>query len=136
MQKIKKSYQKASSKKISVINPAKIKTGPIKGFFGSRFAQASAISIATILLVLIFQKILPPQIPLFYGLPRGEQQLAKTQALVIPSLLSLTVIIVNYTLSLFIDDDFIKKALVFTSIVSVFFSTITTIKIFFLVGSF
>ena len=100
-----------------------------------RLLQASIVSITTIARVIIFRGFLPPQLPLFYGLPKGEQQLTSSINLVIPSLISLGIIVINYSLSTLLEDDFLKKALVLTAIVCVFFSTITTIKIFFLVGS-
>ncbi len=100
-----------------------------------RLIQISFISIITIAAVLIFRKTIPPQVPLFYGLPKGEEQLAPSTNLVIPSLISLAIIITNFALSTVIKDDFLKKALVLTAIVCVFFSTITIVKIFFLVGS-
>lgn len=100
-----------------------------------RLLQASIVSIITIAGVIILRGFLPPQLPLFYGLPKGEQQLTSSINLVIPSLISLGIIVINYSLSTLLEDDFLKKALVLTAIVCVFFSTITTIKIFFLVGS-
>lgn len=100
-----------------------------------RLFQIAIVSIVTAILVLIFQKTLPPQVPLFYGLPKGEGQLTSSINLVIPSLVSLAIITINFSLLILLDDDFLKRALVLTALVCVFFSTITTIKIFFLVGS-
>ena len=104
-------------------------------FVKLRSTQGIIISVATVILILILQKRLPPEVPLFYGLPKGEYQLTSALNLTLPSLISLAIIGLNYALSIFMEDDFIQKALVFVSLVAVFFSTITTIKIFLLVGN-
>ena len=105
-------------------------------YLKSGILRVSIISLVVIVLVVILQKALPPQVPLFYGLPKGEEQLAPSINLIIPSLLSLAIVVVNSSILLIIEDDFLQKVLVFTAVVCVFFSTITTIKIFFLVGIF
>lgn len=94
------------------------------------------LAIAAIIAVVILLKWLPPQVPLYYGLPEGEAQLAPALGLILPSLVALAVLTVNVTACFFIEDDFLKKALILTAIGVTFFTTITTIKIIFLVGSF
>jgi len=96
---------------------------------------AVLINIVVVVLVFLAQNILPPEIPLFYGLPRGNEQLSTSIALVIPSLVSLAIIIVNVSISVVVEDEFLKKVLVLSGVFGVFFSTITTLKIIFLVGS-
>jgi len=78
---------------------------------------------------------LPPQIPLFYGLPEGEGQLAPDWALIIPNSTSLLILVLNILIANSIKDDFYKKILIIGAIVSTFFASITTLKIFFLIGS-
>lgn len=94
------------------------------------------ISCATIVLVILLRKFLPPEVPLFYGRPKGEEQLATSFSLIIPSLVSFSILVLNSVVSLFLEDEFLRKALVLAGVSIVFFSTITTIKIFLLVGSF
>jgi len=89
-----------------------------------------------ILLCLIAQLFLPPEIPLFYGLPEGKEQLAPTLSLIIPSAFSLILSFFNLLIAALLKDEFLRKALVVVSIAVFFLSLITTVKIFFLVGSF
>lgn len=90
----------------------------------------------SVLLVLFAQKYLPPEVPLFYGLPKSEEQLAQSTALVIPSFISLAILVLNTTLAYFINDKYIKSLLIFTDLAVVLFSTITTVKIMLLIGSY
>lgn len=94
------------------------------------------IGVVTLFLVLTLQKSLPPQVPLFYGLPKTEEQLATSTELVIPSIISIAIIIINILLTQVLDDGFLRRVLILSGVVSIFFSTITTFKIVFLVGSF
>lgn len=100
----------------------------------SIFLNLAFIAIV-LLLATLFKSILPPQVPLFYGEPEGNQQLAQSWLLILPSLISLVIIFVNYFLSLTVKEDFLKKALILSGIAATFFSAITTIKIILLVGS-
>lgn len=93
-------------------------------------------SLGTIALTLFLQKSLPPEVPLFYGLPRTEEQLVPSLSLIIPSLASIAIIVVNLLISQFLKDDYLRKVLVLVGVTGVFFATITTLKIIFLVGSF
>jgi hypothetical protein len=95
-----------------------------------------AISIFTLLISLLAQKFLPPQIPLFYGLPIGAEQLSSSFSLIIPGALSFVISLSNLLLWLKIKDDFLKKVLMTASYVIALFMAITTVKIIFLVGSF
>lgn len=87
-----------------------------------------------IFLVLLLLKLLPPQIPLFYGLAEGEEQLASDWMLILPCLVSLTIIIINLVIALNLKDEFFKKILVLTGITAGIFAIVTVVKIFFLVG--
>jgi len=94
------------------------------------------MSILTILAVLLSQKSLPPQIPLFYGLPEGEEQLTTSFGLIIPGVVSLIVAGINTLISLLLDNQFLQKSLILTSLAISAFSLVTTLKIILLVGSF
>lgn len=94
------------------------------------------INIFMVAIILLIQKWLPPQIPLFYGKPSGEEQLASSLALTLPSIVSLLILLINVSLAVVLKDEFLRKTLILTTIAVTFFSVITTIKIIFLVGSF
>jgi hypothetical protein len=94
------------------------------------------VSILTCLVALLVQTILPPLIPLFYGLPTGSEQLSPSYGLLIPGALSLIINLVNFLLWSKIQDGYLKRILLISSYIVAFFVIITTIKIIFLVGSF
>ena len=54
-----------------------------------------ALCLLNLLLILIVQKRLPPEVPLFYGLALGQEQLAKPLELAIPTIFTLFIIIIN-----------------------------------------
>jgi len=93
-------------------------------------------NIIVVLLTLLVHRWLPPEVPLFYGKPEGEEQLASSWLLVLPSLVSLLILFVNLAISSLTKSDFLKKTLVLAGIGACLFSIITTLKIIFLVGSF
>lgn len=105
-------------------------------FLKSRLLHTLLVSLVTIALVLFVRNRLPPELPLFYGLPRGEEQLTTKLGLIIPSLTSIAIILINFGLSQGLRDSYYRRILALASLASVFFSTITTIKIIALVGSF
>lgn len=93
---------------------------------------ANLIIIAAILVLL---KRLPPEIPLFYGRPESERELAKSIFLLIPPTLSIIITIINTSLVKIVKDDFIANVLLGLIVASLLFSTITVGKIIFLVGN-
>ena len=98
---------------------------------------AFGLTIGSILIVLLARtKFLPPEVPLFYGEALGEAQIGKSMGLTIPSLISLLIIVVNLLISFIVRDEFLKRVLILASLATAIFSTITTIKIILLVGSF
>lgn len=94
------------------------------------------INLITAFTAFAIQKNLPPEIPLYFGLPQGTSQLSLSIGLIIPAAVSLTIAIVNVTLAVFVSDDYLKKALIFGGLGLTFFSTIAVFKIAQLVGSF
>ncbi|MEJ2348003.1 MAG: hypothetical protein P8Y17_02260 [Patescibacteria group bacterium] len=127
-EEIKKLWEEKIAKNKDVI----VEKIPFKDFVGTIIL----INILIIALVVLVQIFLPPQIPLFYGLPEGEAQLAPSLSLIIPSLVSLVIMITNITISYFLKDEILKKFLITTAIGVSIFSIVTTIKIVLLVGSF
>ncbi len=108
----------------------KIEKLPLKAYF-----KASLIINFTIIIFsLLIQKRLPPQIPIFYGLPQGEAQLSSPIGILIPSVSSLIFVLLNLFLINIIKDEFIKKVLVVAGLTTAVFASITVVKIIFLVG--
>lgn len=104
--------------------------------FRDYVAIAVIINIILIGITLVLHRFLPPEVPLFYGMPEGNEQLASSWLISIPSLVSLFIILLNLLLASFIEDDFQKRVIILGGIIATFFSAITTIQIVFLVGSF
>jgi hypothetical protein len=94
-----------------------------------------AINFFTCLIALLAQVVLPPQIPLFYGLPVSTEQLSPSLGLLIPGGLGIVINSANLLLWLKIKDNYLKRILLISSYIVSFFAVITTIKIIFLVGS-
>ncbi len=92
------------------------------------------LNLLVIFFGLLLLKRLPPQIPVFYGLPQGEAQLSPPLGILIPSVSSLIFIFLNLFLINIIKDEFIKKTLVIAGLATAVFALITTVKIIFLVG--
>ena len=97
---------------------------------------ALAINVFILTLVLLVYKLLPPVIPLFYGKASGENQLAPSWFLTLPSVLSLSILLINTILSNLTKDVNLSKALIVTAVMVTFFSVVTTAKIILLIGSF
>lgn len=93
------------------------------------------VSGVTILSGLLSQFILPPEIPLFYGLPQTSEQIAPSILIIIPSTASLLITLVNILFISKASNIYLKKTLAFTSITISTLATITTLKIIFLVGA-
>jgi len=93
------------------------------------------INLAMILLLGFSILILPPQIPLFYGLPDGDEQLAENWLITLPNFIALLTVFINSLLATKIKDEYIKKVIVITGFVVTIFAIITVFKILFLVGN-
>lgn len=90
-------------------------------------------------MVLVFiarWKTLPPQIPLFYSRPQGEQQLADTWMIfLIPILLDFIYFLNNYLYQKFFFDNFlVKKIFDFLTVFLSIGFTLIFIKIIFLIS--
>ena len=105
---------------------------PFKNFVYASFT----ISIVGIVLIVLLQNKLPPEVPLLYGLPEGEEQLTTSLGLVIPLVSSLIITILNITAVFFLQNSFLRKTLVLGAFAISFLSFITTVKITLLVGNF
>jgi len=96
--------------------------------------SSTFLVIVSIGLIFLLQKNLPPEIPLFYGKPRGVEQLALKTFLVAPLVIALAVTAINIFLSKITKDSFLQKLLsgiiVIVSIMAIF----SVYKTFSLVG--
>lgn len=97
---------------------------------------ALVINLLTAVLIIAIRSLLPPVVPLLYGLPAGAQQLVKTPFLLIVPLIAQLITLGNILLTLTTKDIFFKKTLVVTSIFISILSTITIVKIILLIGFF
>lgn len=87
-------------------------------------------------LVLIFKwPQLPPEVPLYYSLPWGEEQLTSPYALLILPLSCLLVFLLNsFLTSLLLEKEpWLCRILLFTGVIFSFLSTVALIKIIFLI---
>ena len=96
---------------------------------------AFILNFAVGVIAFIIQPILPPQIPLYYGMAEAEKVVAPSWALILPSLTSSGILGINFLLGLVVEDEFLKKTLILAGVASSFFSTIATLKIVFLFGN-
>lgn len=104
---------------------------PLKKLFIASFI----INIFTILVGLLAKFILPPEIPLLYGLPQTSEQLTKSILIILPSSVALFLTIINAILSINTSENYLKKTLAFASISISLLSFIGTFKIILLIGS-
>lgn len=92
------------------------------------------LSLSSAALIFLFKGKLPPQVPLFYGLPVGEAQLTPFWGFFIAPAVLLLIIFVNIFLSIIVSDNFYKRILIISSFFVSILVAITTLKIIFLVG--
>ena len=93
------------------------------------------LNVFVVIFVLLIKNNLPPVVPLYYGRPEAVDQLAPNIFLTLPAIFAICVIILNIFLTKIIRDSFLKQVLMALTIVVTLLSTITIIKIAFLVGN-
>lgn len=93
------------------------------------------INILMVVFVWVVSNNLPPVVPLYYGRPEATDQLAPKTFLALPAAIATIVVILNFFLAKIIRDSFLKQVLIALTIVVTLLSTITIIKIAFLVGN-
>ncbi len=87
--------------------------------------------------VLVFGlRSLPHEVPLFYSLPWGEQQLASSISLFFLILFSLAVVLLNWAGAVFVykEQVFLARALIFLGLIISLLVSITIVKIVFLMA--
>lgn len=113
-----------------------IKTKFNKIPFKNSFGVALLTNFLMIILILALQGFLPPVVPLFYGQPQGEAQLARSIFLILPPAISFLITLANAFLSTLIKNKFLQTILLGLAVVVTVFSSVTVVKIILLVGSF
>lgn len=104
--------------------------------FKGYYLAALILNLLSAAFLVLFKHILPPVVPLFYGKPIGEQQLAGSLGLLIIPGVAILITFINFFISLVTKDDFLKKILVTATLIISVLVTITLIKIVSLVGFF
>jgi hypothetical protein len=125
-----------SKKLISYVQASEVKPSRLPQLLKRAFWISVFINLANITAYFLLRNHLPPEIPLYYGMAEGDQQLAPTHGLLFPSLFALGVIIINSALALMIKNDFLKHVLILAALGITVLVAITTVKIVLLVGSF
>lgn len=92
-------------------------------------ASAAAINVGQIVLVFVTRSKMPPQVPLFYSLPWGEGQLTSASGLWLVPEICLRVIIVNFAVSVFLQQTVLTRILSSTAMLVTILALITLWKI-------
>ena len=103
-----------------------------------RFGPLYTLILANLIMlgVLLFRfNLLPPQIPLFYSKPPGEDQLADTwNILLLPVLMNFLYVLNNFIYrKYFKQDDMIKKIFYYLNLFIIMSFTLILIKIIFVI---
>lgn len=93
-------------------------------------------NLSFIAIILKARQWLPPEVPLLYGLPKGEQTLTSQLTLILPSLTAMAILVINSLFIVATKDDFLQKIFVALIIATSLLSAIATLRIILLVGSF
>lgn len=88
-----------------------------------------------VLVFFLFQNTLPPVIPLFYGMPKGTEQLAPRIGIILPPTVSMAITATNFIFLSATKNDFLLKLLIAISFIITLLSTVTVVRIFMLVSS-
>lgn len=87
------------------------------------------ISVINLIISFSSQSFLPPQIPLWRGLPVSEEQLTPSIQILIPGLVGISISTVNTILIILLEDNHLKKILVLASFFCGVICLITALKI-------
>lgn len=124
-------------KKTAPIKTVKRKQSFLKDIPLVKFLYASfALGTVNIIITLLLQKWLPPEVPLYYGLAKSQEQLTTSFGLIVPGVITIVVVLLNIFLVHMLGNDFLQKILVLAAFAVSIISFIATIEIVFLVGSF
>lgn len=105
---------------------------PFKGYFYASLV----LNLLTVLCVIAVRNFLPPISPLLYGRPEGASQLVPTLWLILTPAVALALTVLNLFLTRIVKDLFMQQILITSAFLVSLLSTITILKIIFLVGFF
>lgn len=95
---------------------------------------STLILFATTLVLLFSFRNLPPQIPLFYSKPWGQDQLVSPAFLFVPPLVSLIFLSINQIISSWLKNPFVANLLILGASLPSLLASITIIRILILVN--
>jgi hypothetical protein len=107
-----------------------------KVVFHNFFLAAGVISIIAAIGIIAAKKFLPPVVPLFFGKPSGEEQLASFWFLFLVPAVSILISGLNLFINVRAKELFTKKILAVSSLIISIMSAVTVFKIIILVGFF
>lgn len=93
------------------------------------------INLLLVFFVLIEKNIIPPEVPLLYGLPEGKSQLAKKPLLISPAIIAIIFTFTNFVICKKNKNNFVKKLSTYSLVPINFFSSMSIIRIITLVGN-
>ena len=104
--------------------------------FHNFFLASGILSILSIIGIIAVKNFLPPVVPLFFGKPSGEDQLASYWMLFLIPAVSILINAINLFINMSSKDVFVRKILAVSSFVIAFMAATTLVKIILLVGFF
>jgi len=95
------------------------------------FLISAAIYLLTLGFFLYNRKLLPPELPIFYSKPWGQERLAPSDAIWVPVLIGMILLIINGFLSLkiFAKEKFLQKVIAWTNLATTTLISVTLLKI-------
>lgn len=122
-------------KRIPPFSRARVKLAlPIETPLGKTIWIGLGPLLAAGALVGLFWRTLPPEVPIFYSRPWGQDQLGPPSFLFMPLLLSLVFMVANLWIAKILDKSFIKQALLLGAITVAILSSVSVIRIIFLIS--
>ncbi|HJY98278.1 MAG TPA: hypothetical protein VJ227_01035 [Patescibacteria group bacterium] len=104
--------------------------------FKGNFYLSASLNLLTVVVYFAASNFLPPVAPLLYGHPEGEAQLVPKLGLLLAPATAFLITLINVFLALLVKSDFLQKILVVSALLISLLTTITVLRIIFLVGSF
>ena len=99
-------------------------------FVRTAIIVAFGATLFSLLILVISYSKLSPEIPLYYSLPWGEEQLAEKARLFLLPGLSILVLLINFLLITFFSEDrFLKRIIAITGVLVAFLGTFTLVRI-------
>lgn len=98
------------------------------------FYVAIILAVANLVFQLFATYFLPPEIPLLYGMPEGEQQLINSSSFYFSATAGIGIVLLNFLLTKLSQNGFFHYSMAISSVCINLFIFITGIKIFTLVG--